>query len=638
MALLSSKTPSNYRDLLVESTAQVRKLRNQLDDAGYRKNEPIAVIGMSCRFPGGAYTPEAYWALLHDGIDTVEEVPSQRWDVEQYYDEDADAPGKMYTRCGNFIDDIDQFDSHFFDISSQEARSLDPQQRMLLESSYIALENAGLPLFDLQGSATGVFVGLNADDYARRSSRSGDFSQIDAFSMLGSTRGVAAGRIAYVFGFQGPALQLDTTCSSSLLAIHLACQSLRSGESNLALAGGVNVMLSPEVTIGLCKLKALSRDGRCKAFDAIADGYGRGEGCGMVVLKRLSDAVDNQDNILAVIKGSAVNHDGAKRKLTASNEAAQTAVIRQALMNANVEPAQISYVEAHGTGTALGDSIELLAINKALGKDRSSPLIVGSVKTNIGHLEAAAGVAGLIKVILALQHRQIPPHLHMTAPSLRIPWEQLVVKIPQKLIPWPETDTPRRAGLSSFGMSGTNVHLIIEEAIDISIDEADEAFSTRSQHLLTLSAKNKNALRELAERYQNWLPNTNASLADICFTANTGRSHFIHRHAFMAESKTSLIQQIKAFLLQGDASSERSSRSTAELLSRQEPWSASFLASRQSAADWEVLLFSLKQLYEAGGDINWAGFDRDFPRRIVLLPNYPFQRKRYWFESDSERF
>ncbi|MEO1620578.1 MAG: polyketide synthase, partial [Cyanobacteria bacterium J06632_3] len=261
----SSHTPSNYRDLLAEATIQIRKLRNQLEDIEQRQNEPIAIVGMSCRFPGDANTPEAYWALLRDGVDAVKEIPPERWNADQYYDEDAEMPGKMYTRYGSFVSGIDQFDPQFFGISPREARSLDPQQRLLLETSYTALENAGLPAFDLQGSSTGVFVGLSFDDYAQRSVRSGDLSRIDAFSSLGNTRSIAAGRLAYVFGFQGPTMQLDTTCSSSLLAIHLACQSLRNGESNLALAGGVNLMLSPEVTVGFCKLKALSKDGRCKS-------------------------------------------------------------------------------------------------------------------------------------------------------------------------------------------------------------------------------------------------------------------------------------------------------------------------------------------------------------------------------------
>ncbi|MBE9060856.1 type I polyketide synthase [cf. Phormidesmis sp. LEGE 11477] len=547
--------PANYRDLLQEATIQLRKLRGQIGDLEQKQIEPIAIVGMACRFPGGANSPKTYWQLLRDGIDAVSEIPAQRWNADAYFDSDPDAVGKMYTRSGSFIDGVDQFDPQFFGISPREAHQLDPQQRLLLEVSYTALENAGLPPFDLQGSATGVFIGLCFDDYAQRSVHSGDLTRINAFSSLGNTRSIAAGRISYTFGFQGPTLQLDTTCSSSLLAVHLACQSLRTGESNLALAGGVNLMLSPEVTVGFCKLKALSVDGRCKPFDQSADGYGRGEGCGIVVLKRLSDAIANQDNILALVKGSAVNHDGVSNGLTAPNGSAQTAVIRQAIANAKLNADQIQYVEAHGTGTPLGDPIEILSLNRAIGQERSAPLWVGSVKSNFGHLEGAAGVAGLIKVILSLQHQQIPPHLHFSAPNPRIPWQQIPIEIPSQLTPWPETSEPRRAGLSGFGMSGTNVHLIIEEANVASDDVSPiqlaepEAFSSdRPAHLLAISARSQKALRALAQQYLEWLPTAAVDPADICFTANTGRSHFSCRLALVGSDKPQLIQQIQHFL------------------------------------------------------------------------------------------
>ncbi|MEM7061638.1 MAG: SDR family NAD(P)-dependent oxidoreductase [Cyanobacteria bacterium P01_B01_bin.77] len=542
----SGGNSSNYRDLLQEATVQIRRLRNQLDQVEQRQVEPIAIVGMACRFPGGANTPEAYWELLRNGIDTVGEIPLQRWDTDTYYDPDPTVPGKMYTRAGSFVDAVDQFDPQFFGISPREAKSLDPQQRLLLEVSYNALENAGIPAFDQQGSATGVFVGLSFDDYAQRSVRSGNLDQIDAFSSLGNTRSIAAGRIAYIFGFQGPTMQLDTTCSSSLLAVHLACQSLRGGECNLALAGGINLMLSPEATIGFCKLQALSPDGRCKTFDAAADGYGRGEGCGVVVLKRLGDAIANQDNILALIKGSAVNHDGVSNGLTAPNGSAQTAVIRQALLNARLEPRQIQYVEAHGTGTSLGDPIELISLNQAL-ESRFEPLLVGSVKTNLGHLEAAAGVAGLMKVILSLQHQEIPPHLHLDTPNPYIPWERLAIQVPTTLMDWPKTAEPRRAGLSGFGMSGTNAHIILEEAPpseNKSLGESLPLESQRPLHILTLSARNETALQVLAQQYQTWLTKTEHPLANICFTANTGRSHFNHRLAICAADTAQMSQRL----------------------------------------------------------------------------------------------
>ncbi|MEL6354895.1 MAG: type I polyketide synthase [Cyanobacteria bacterium J06627_28] len=553
------QTPANYRDLLQEATVQIRKLRHQLDSLEQKQDEPIAIVGMACRFPGEADTPKAYWELLKEGVDAVGEIPPQRWPVDAHYDENPETAGKMYTRSGSFINAVDQFDPQFFGISPREAHQLDPQQRLLLEVSYTALENAGLPPFDLQGSATGVFVGLCFNDYAQRSVHSGDLSRITGFSALGNTRSIAAGRIAYTFGFQGPTMQLDTTCSSSLLSIHLACQSLRQGESNLALAGGVNLMLSPEVTVGFCKLKALSPDGRCRTFDASADGYGRGEGCGIVVLKRLSDAIANQDNILALVKGSAVNHDGQSNGLTAPNGTAQTAVIRQALANAHLSPHQIQYVEAHGTGTPLGDPIELLALDRALGSSttehQNSPVFVGSVKTNFGHLESAAGVAGLMKVILSIQHGQIPPHLHFTQPNPHVPWERIAVKIPRQLTPWPTAEledgqpAPKRAGLSGFGMSGTNVHLIVEEFVDEVL--APENFSQnfdiaeRPQHILTLSARSQPALRSLVSRYQAWLSESSAALADVCFTANVGRSHFNYRLSFVAADKADLQQQLE---------------------------------------------------------------------------------------------
>ena len=561
---------NTYRDLLREATLQIRSLRSELESVRQQQHEPIAIVGMACRFPGGADTPEAYWELLRNGVDAIADIPAQRWDIAAHYDADAAVPGKMYTRSGGFIDGVDQFDPQFFGISPREARNLDPQQRLLLEVSYTALENAGQPAFDLRGTRTGVFVGVSFDDYAQLSIRSGDLTRIDAHSSLGNTRSIAAGRLAYTFGFQGPTMQLDTTCSSSLLAVHLACQSLRSGESNMALAGGVNLMLSPEPTIGFCKLKALAPDGRCKTFDAAADGYGRGEGCGVVVLKRLSDAIDNQDPILALVRGSAVNHDGQSNGLTAPNGAAQEAVLRQALTNAQVEPHQVQYVEVHGTGTRLGDPIEVLALNKVMGQ-RSQPLQMGSVKTNLGHLESAAGVASLIKVILSLQHQQIPPHLHLQTPNPYIPWQQLAVAIPTRLTPWPAAEESRLAGISAFGMSGTNVHLVIEEAPEAAdeisdargqailnsetkvaspeADTAELATHQRPLHVLALSARSEAALRQLVQRYRDWLQSSPAgTLAELCFSASVGRSHFNHRLALITADLPQLRQQLETYL------------------------------------------------------------------------------------------
>ena len=402
---------SNQLSPLQRAVLALKEMRSKLDTLERSRTEPIAIIGMGCRFPGGANDPESFWQLLCNGVDATREIPSDRWDINAYYDPNPQTPGKMYTRRGGFLDRVDEFDAEFFGIAPREAVSMDPQQRLLLEVSYSALENAGQAPDKLSGSQSGVFIGISAHDYEQL----GGLSDIDVYTATGNALSIAAGRLSYFLGLEGPTLAVDTACSSSLVAVHLACQSLRAGECRLALAGGVQLILSPQTTIWMSKMQALSPDGRCKTFDAAADGYGRGEGCGMVVLKRLSDAIADRDNILALIRGSAINQDGKSSGLTVPNGMAQQALIRAALTNANVEPNQVSYVEAHGTGTSLGDPIELKALAEVLGKRQpdKQPLTIGSVKTNIGHLEAAAGIASLIKVVLAMQHEEIPPHLHL---------------------------------------------------------------------------------------------------------------------------------------------------------------------------------------------------------------------------------
>ncbi|WP_414578327.1 SDR family NAD(P)-dependent oxidoreductase [Anabaena sp. CCY 9402-a] len=534
----------NYQTLLKDALVEMRQLRAEITALEAQQTEPIAIIGMACRFPGGANNPEAFWQLLQDGVNAVGEIPSQRWDIENYYDDNPDTPGKMYTRYGHFIDRVDEFDAQFFGISPREAQSLDPQQRLLLEVSHEALERAGQSTQKIKGSKTSIYIGLCFDDYAKHSLSHP--TKIDAFSSLGNTRSIAAGRIAYVLGLQGTVMQLDTTCSSSLLGVHLACQSLRNGESDMALAGGVNLILAPEPMIGFCKLKALAVDGRCKTLDAAADGYGRGEGCGIVVLKKLRDAIANHDPILAVIRGSAVNHDGSSNGLTAPNGTAQEAVIRQALQNAQVEPHQVQYSELHGTGTVLGDPIEVLALAKVLGEGRTShqPLSIGSVKTNIGHLEGAAGVAGLIKVILALQHQQIPAHVNFQQPNPYIPWQKLPLTVPTQLTPWQSENGKRIAGMSSFGMSGTNVHLILEEFTPVQHSQEDERY-----HLLTISAKTPQALRGLVEEYIKYFTSQpEDKFGDICFTSNIGRSHFPYRVTIPANYYNSVYEQLFNYL------------------------------------------------------------------------------------------
>ncbi|MBE9049170.1 acyltransferase domain-containing protein [Nostocales cyanobacterium LEGE 11386] len=540
----------DYRSLLKNALLELKKMRSELETIEKANTEPIAIIGMSCRFPGGANTPEAYWHLLHNGMDAIAEIPSNRWDVEAYYHPNPGTPGKMYTRYGAFLDDVDKFDPEFFEISPREAKSIDPQQRLLLEVSWEALENAGQAPEELRGTQTGVFMGVCFDDYAKFSVKHHDTTQMTAYDSLGNFRSVAAGRIAYFLGLHGPTMQLDTTCSSALLGIHLACQSLRLKECNLALAGGVNLMLEPGTTIGFCNLKALSPDGKCKTFDAAADGYVRGEGCGVVVLKRLSDAIADGDHIHALIRGSAANHDGRSNGLTAPNGAAQEELVRQALLNANVEPSQIQYVEAHGTGTSLGDPIEVLALGKVLnqGRPKDSPLVMGSVKTNFGHLETAAGVAGLLKVILSIQNSEIPPHLHLQNPNPYIPWDKLAIVVPTEPMPWNSKQGARLAGVSSFGMSGTNVHVIVEEAPTPPSEFTTDSLQ-RPVHLLNLSAKNEAALLSLVRCYKEFLSTSpQVSLADICFTANTGRSHFDYRLSLVTETTLQLQNQLSEII------------------------------------------------------------------------------------------
>ncbi|MCC6456162.1 MAG: acyltransferase domain-containing protein, partial [Caldilineaceae bacterium] len=517
-------------------------------------NEAIAIVGAGLRFPGRANDLASFWSLLHNGVDAIVDIPADRWDMEAYYDPTPLTPGKMSTREGGFLENIDLFDPRFFGIAPREAVQMDPQQRLLLEVSWEALEHAGFAPDQLKGSQTGVFIGISGSDYARIAAD--DLRNLDAYMATGNTLSVAAGRLSYVLGLQGPNMAIDTACSSSLVAIHLACQSLRSGESNLALAGGVNLILSPEGNISFSQASnMMAGNDRCKTFDAAADGYVRGEGCGVVVLKRLSEAVADGDNVLAVIRGSAINQDGRSNGLTAPNGPAQEAVIRRALVNAGLEPQSISYVEAHGTGTPLGDPIEVQALAAVYGEGRepSAPLAIGSVKTNVGHLEAAAGIAGLLKVVLALQEQEIPPHLHFQQPNPYIPWAELPMRVAATRQAWPRNGAPRRAGVSSFGFSGTNAHVLLEEA-----PRRERVTATaRPRQLLTLSARSVAALHSLAERYQQQLAaqqdrldtgSDTAGFADFCFTANVGRAHFSQRLALVVESAEQAQSQLAAWL------------------------------------------------------------------------------------------
>ncbi|MBI5785598.1 MAG: SDR family NAD(P)-dependent oxidoreductase [Rhodocyclales bacterium] len=504
----------------------------QIEAADRRAHEPLAVVGMACRFPG-ADDPAAFWELLAKGRDAIGEVPADRWDIDAYFDPDPDAPGHMSVRAGGFLAKVDEFDAAFFGIAPREALTMDPQQRLLLEVAWQALENAGIAPERLAGTATGVFVGICNSDHFHRLLQRGP-EAIDAYLASGNAHSVAAGRISYCLGLQGPAMAIDTACSSSLVALHAATRSLRSGESRVALVGGVNLMCTPETTIALTKGHMLAPDGRCKTFDDSADGFSRGEGCGVLVLKRLEDAQADGDHVLALIRGSAINQDGRSGGLTVPNGPAQEAVIRAALADGGVAAAEIDYVEAHGTGTSLGDPIEVRALAGALGAARTmtDPLLIGSVKTNIGHLESAAGVAGMIKVILSLRHEAIPPHLHFTKPSTHIAWSKYPVKVTAAGQPWPRTARRRLAGVSSFGFSGTNAHVVLEEAPPVAADGGAPG-ALRPLHCMPLSARSEEALEQVAARTRDTLVGATA-FADAAYSAGVGRSHFHVRAAVVA--------------------------------------------------------------------------------------------------------
>ncbi|MFB1483786.1 type I polyketide synthase [Corallococcus sp. RDP092CA] len=521
---------------LLKAYLAIEELEARLAAVEQARREPIALVGIGCRFPGGAVDPASFWELLRDGRDATSEVPADRWRIDDYFDADPDAPGKMYTRRGAFLDRVDAFDAAFFGISPREAASMDPQQRLLLEVAWEALEHAGIAPDRLSGTRTGVYVGLMATDYTRLQAQQVATVALDPYGGTGTELSFPAGRLSYHLGLQGPSMVVATACSSSLVSVHLACQALRAGECDLALAGGVNLMLSPDISLLLSRMRALSADGRCRTFDASADGYGRGEGCGVVVLKRLSDAVAARDPILAVIRGSAVNHDGRSAGLTVPSGPAQERVLRQALDAAGLGPTEVDYVEAHGTGTSLGDPIEVRVLADVLcsGRDAAQPLLLGSVKTNVGHLEAAAGIAGLIKVVLSLRHGELPAHLHLQQPNPHIPWDTLPLRVPVQRTAWPQRDRPRTAAVASFGMSGINAHVLVEEA---PAPAPRPPAPERPYHLLTLSAHSEEGLRQLADRYARHLASPNHPLGEVASTTRTGRAHLPQRLALVAASR-----------------------------------------------------------------------------------------------------
>jgi len=532
-----------------QALIMIKQLQAKLDAEVRAKSEPIAIIGMGCRFPGGATTPEEFWRLLEGRVDAITGVPPDRWRTDatdqRHYLSGAD---QRSLRWGAFLKNVNLFDAHFFGISPREAKAMDPQQRLLLETAWEALERAGQIPERLTGTRTAVFVGIVGNDYEALSTSTGVTQ--DIYTITGNGHCFPAGRLSYVLGLQGPSMAIDTACSSSLVALHLACQSLRAGESSLALAGGVSLMLTPTVTRLLAASHALAPDGRSKTFDAEANGFVRGEGCGVLVLKRLSSAMADRDPILAVIRGSAVNQDGRSSGLTTPNVLSQEALLRQALDSAGVPASAIGYVETHGTGTPLGDPIELAALADVIGRPRAdgSACVLGAVKTNIAHSEAAAGIAGVIKVVLSLQHEAIPPNLNFKSLNPRISLKGTPFVIPTELYPWKAGSKPRLAGVSSFGMSGTNAHVILEEPPRAA---ATERAAEESLSILPLSARSRPALLALARAYAAALaappPAEVWGLADITYTASIRRSHHEYRAALVARSRAELAARLEAF-------------------------------------------------------------------------------------------
>jgi acyl transferase domain-containing protein/acyl-CoA synthetase (AMP-forming)/AMP-acid ligase II/NADPH:quinone reductase-like Zn-dependent oxidoreductase/acyl carrier protein len=526
--------------LAEDAPADERPVAAAETDSGRRApgaEEPIAIVGIGCRFPG-ADGPAAFWRLLSDGMDVITETPPDRWG--------ADAAETAATRWGGFLDQVDRFDPQFFGISPREAARMDPQQRLLLEVAWEALEDAGQVPERLAGSRTGVFIGVSTYDYGHF--QLGQPDRIDAYTGTGSALSISANRLSYFYDFRGPSMAIDTACSSSLVAIHLACRSLRDGECTLALVGGANVILSPALGLNFSEAGVMAADGRCKTFDARADGYVRGEGAGIVVLKPLGQALADGDPIYAVIRGSATNQDGRTNGLMAPGRLSQEAVLAEAYRRADLSPGVVQYVEAHGSGTSLGDAIEAKALGTVLAQGRApgTRCLVGSVKTNIGHLEAAAGVAGLIKVALALRHRAIPSTLHFAEPNPLIPFDRLPLRVPQTLTPWPENGGRAVAGVSAFGFGGANAHIVLTEAPQVRVTQPADDMAEDRVEILPLSARSPEALAALAGRYELALA-TGVPLADLCYTAGARRGHHDHRLAVVGDSPAELSEGLAAY-------------------------------------------------------------------------------------------
>lgn len=606
---------------LKRALIEIRRLRAELEQSARSQAEPVAIVGMAVRLPGGITSPEDFWKALAEGKDLVGTIPPERWEAAAYWSADSERAGTMYDIHGGFLSDIDAFDAEFFGVHPREAASMDPQHRILLELTWEALERAAIDPRSLKDTQTGVYLGLTNSDYSRLLTE--DAERIDGYTGVGAAASIAAGRIAYFLGVHGPAVAIDTACSSSLVAVDQAVRALWQKSIHLAIVGSANLILSPGTSISFSRSRMLSPQGRSKTFDAAADGYVRSEGCCVIVLKRMADAVRDGDRVLAAIQGVAVNQDGRSAGMTAPNGPAQEAVMRAALAGAGLEAGAVSYIEAHGTGTPLGDPMEVQAIGAVYGatRHRETPLRIGSVKTNLGHTEASAGLTGLIKVVSMMQpDGGIPPHLHFHEPSSQIDWKRWPIEVPVQLKPWDEGGVTRYAGVSSFGFSGTNAHVILGSvtAADTNSGLGKTAEPSKAKDsLLCLSARQASSLRTLAERYAGYLRASRESFEDICYTAAIGRAHFAQRLAIRAAGKDAAAQMLERWLA-GETVDGLMSGAVDE-------------GEEQIAGDGDGPLERMQREFVAGGPLRSVAEVFTGGYRKVDLPLYPFQRKRFWF-------